>query len=64
MIISQWNEDPVMPSLNYSKRNLENISIYSDIVDHNFVTTHPSVIYNQKIKIKNLHFFLYLLTKI
>ena len=57
MIISQWNEDPVMPSLNYSKRNLENISIYSDIVDHNFVTTHPSVVSNQKIKIKNLHFF-------
>ena len=57
MIISQWNEDPVMPSLNYSRRNLENISIYSDIVDHNFVTTHPSVVSNQKIKIKNLHFF-------
>ena len=57
MIISQWNEDPVMPSLNYSKRNLENISIYSDVVDHNFVTTHPSVVSNQKIRIKNLHFF-------
>ena len=57
MIISQWNEDPVMPSLSYSKRNLENISIYSNIVDHNFVTTHPSVISNQKINIKNLHFF-------
>ena len=57
MIISQWNEDPVMPSLHYSKRNLENISIYSDVVDHNFVTTHPSVISDQKIRIKNLHFF-------
>jgi len=57
IIISQWNEDPVMPSLDYSKNNIQNISLYSDIVDHNFITTHPSVISNQKIKIKNLHFF-------
>ena len=57
LVISQWNEDPVMPSLDYSKNNIQNISLYSDIVDHNFITTHPSVILNQKIKIKNLHFF-------
>ena len=25
LIISLWNEDPVMPSLNYSKNNIENI---------------------------------------
>ena len=57
LVISQWNEDPVMPSLDYSKNNIQNISLYSEIVDHNFITTHPSVILNQKIKIKNLHFF-------
>ena len=57
IIISQWNEDPVMPSLDYSKKNINNISIYSDIVDHNFITTDPSVLSNQNIKIKNLHFF-------
>ena len=56
LIISQWNEDPVMKSLNYSKKNIENISKYSQIVDHNFVTTHPSVLKKQKINIKNLHF--------
>ncbi len=56
LIISQWNEDPVMKSLNYSKKNVENINKYSDIVDHNFITTHPSVLKEQKIKIKNLHF--------
>ena len=56
LIISQWNEDPVMKSLNYSKKNIENINKYSEIVDHNFVTTHPSVLKNQKINIKNLHF--------
>ncbi len=56
LIISQWNEDPVMKSLNYSKKNIENINKYSEIVDHNFVTTHPSVLKKQKINIKNLHF--------
>ena len=56
LIISQWNEDPVMKSLNYSKKNIKNITKYSDIVDHNFITTHPNVLKNQKIKIKNLNF--------
>ena len=56
LIISQWNEDPVMKSLSYSKKNIQNITNYSDIVDHNFITTHPSVLKNQNINIKNLHF--------
>jgi glycosyltransferase involved in cell wall biosynthesis len=56
LVISQWNEDPVMKSLSYSKKNIQNIANYSDIVDHNFITTHPSVLKNQKINIKNLHF--------
>ena len=56
LIISQWNEDPVMKSLNYSRKNIQNISNYSNIVDHNFITTHPSVLKNQNVKIKNLHF--------
>ena len=57
LIISQWNEDPVMPSLDYSKKNIENIQLYSQIVDHNFITTDPSVLIKQKINIDNLHFF-------
>ena len=56
VVISQWNEDPVMKSLSYSKKNIQNITNYSDIVDHNFITTHPSVLKNQHINIKNLHF--------
>ena len=46
-----------MSSLDYSKKNLKNISIYSNIVDHNFITTDPSIVQKQKYKIKNLHFF-------
>ncbi len=57
LIISQWNEDPVMPSLGYSRKNIQNISLYSNIVDHNFITTHPSILKKQNKNIKNLHFF-------
>ena len=54
LIISHWNEDPIMPSLNYSKKNLENINLYSNYVDHNFITTDPSILNNNK---KNFNFF-------
>tara|TARA_B100001093_G_scaffold453022_1_gene461447 strand:- start:605 stop:2728 length:2124 start_codon:yes stop_codon:yes gene_type:complete len=57
LVISQWNEDPIMPSLDYSKKNLKNISIYSDLVDHNFITTDPDILKKQNRKIKNVSFF-------
>ena len=57
LIISQWNEDPVMPSLNYSKNNIENIQKYSKLVDHNFITTNPSELKKQNINTDNFHFF-------
>jgi len=56
LIISQWNEDPVMPGLDYSNQNISNINFYSNFVDHNFITTHPSIIKN-KVNNKNFHFF-------
>ena len=52
LIISQWNEDPLMPGLEFSKRNIENIKPYVSLVDHNFITTHPSIL-NKKFKNKN-----------
>ena len=55
LILSHWNEDPIMPSLDYSKKNISNIKLYSNIVDHNFITTHPSVI-RSKVKLDNFHF--------
>ena len=57
IIISQWNEDPVMKSLKYSQKNINNILQYSNFVDHNFITTDPSILNKQKINIKNPHFF-------
>ena len=56
LIISQWNEDPIMPSLDYSKKNISNINLYSDFVDHNFISTDPSIL-TKNINIKNFHFF-------
>ena len=46
-----------MKSLSYSKKNVENISYYSDIVDHNFITTDPNILKKQIKDIRNLHFF-------
>ena len=57
LTISQWNEDPIMPSLDYSMTNIKNISNYATLVDHNFITTDPSVFLKQNTNIKNLHFF-------
>ena len=57
LIISQWNEDPVMKSLSYSKQNIRNIFNYSDIVDHSFITTDPSILKKQNFDTKNFHFF-------
>ncbi|WP_440654158.1 glycosyltransferase [Candidatus Pelagibacter sp. HIMB1506] len=56
VILSQWNEDPIMSSLNYSKQNISNIKLYSDFVDHNFITTDPSVI-KKEINTDNFTFF-------
>ena len=55
IVISQWNEDPIMKSLKDSKANIQKISHYGNIVDHNFITTHPSVFLKQNKNINNLH---------
>ena len=56
LIISQWNEDPIMASLKDSKLNIDKILRYKDYTDHTFLTTHPDVFKKESKKIKNLHF--------
>ncbi len=56
IIISQWNEDPLMPGLEFSNKNIENIKPYVSLVDHNFITTHPSILKN-KFKNQKFNFF-------
>ena len=46
-----------MNSLNYSKQNISNIKLYSNFVDHNFLTTHPSILKNKVNDNSNFHFF-------
>ena len=56
LIISQWNEDPLMPGLEFSTKNIKNIKPYVSVVDHNFITTHPSILKN-KFKNQKFNFF-------
>jgi hypothetical protein len=53
IIISHWNEDPIMPDLKFSQKNIENIKRYASIADHNFITTDTSIL---KKKFKNINF--------
>ena len=45
-----------MPGLEFSKKNIENIKPYVPLVDHNFITTHPSILKN-KFKNQKFNFF-------
>ena len=56
LIISQWNEDPIMPSLKDSQMNIKKISFFHKYADHNFITTDPQIFKKQNNKLKNLHF--------
>ena len=56
LIISQWNEDPIMDSLKDSKLNINKILKYKDYTDHTFITTDPDVFKKRDKSLKNLHF--------
>jgi hypothetical protein len=45
-----------MPDLEFSKKNIENIKPYVSLVDHNFITTHTSIL-KKELKSKNFNFF-------
>ncbi len=57
IVISQWNEDPMMKSLNDSILNINKLLKYNDYVDANFITTDPKVVKERNKSIKNLNFF-------
>ena len=46
-----------MPSLSYSKSNIQNISHYGNLVDHNFITTDPKVFLKQNNSNNKFTFF-------
>ena len=57
LIISQWNEDPIMSGLNYSKKNIDNIKRYLNYCDHTFITTNESILKTVDKRKNNIHFF-------
>ena len=57
VIISHWNEDPMMKSVPDSINNLNKIVKFNKIVDHSFVTTDPNVLKDRNKNLKNINFF-------
>ncbi len=57
VIISHWNEDPMMKSVPDSINNLNKIVKFNKIVDHSFVTTDPNILKDRNKNLKNINFF-------
>ncbi len=58
IIISQWNEDPLMNNLPDTHENINKLSKFFPIVDHSFITTNPTTLNLSKKYIKKVHFFM------
>ncbi len=58
IIISQWNEDPLMKNLSDTSENVNKLKKFLPMVDHSFITTNPSVIKLSKKFTQNIHFFM------
>jgi len=58
IIVSQWNEDPLMRSLPDTYENIDKLTKFLPIVDHSFITTSPSVLKFAKKFTQHIHFFM------
>ncbi|MDA9156770.1 glycosyltransferase [Candidatus Pelagibacter sp.] len=58
LIISQWNEDPLMKKLHDTKMNNKKLKNFFPLVDHSFITTNPDSLDISKKYIKNVHFLM------
>ena len=58
IIISQWNEDPLMKKLSDTSENIDKLKSFFPIVDHSFITTNPTELNLSKKYFKNVHFFM------
>ena len=54
LIISQWNEDPLMKKLHDTKMNNKKLKNFFPLVDHSFITTNPDSLDISKKYIKNV----------
>ena len=58
IIISQWNEDPLMKNLPDNSENILKLKKFLPLVDHTFITTNPSVVNLSKKYSENIHYFM------
>jgi hypothetical protein len=58
LIVSQWYEDPLMSNLANTGDNINKLKKFLSLVDHSFVTTHPSEINLTNAQKNNIHFFI------
>ncbi len=58
IIISQWNEDPLMKNLSDTSENVNKLKRFFPMVDHSFITTNPSVLKLSKKFTQHIHFFM------
>ncbi len=58
ILISQWNEDPLMSGLSDNNDNLHKLNKFIPLVDHSFITTSPSVLNFFDNKKNNTHFLM------
>ena len=58
VIISQWNEDPLMSNTRDSDFNIDKVKKFFPFVDHTFVTTNPNATsFSNNLK-RNINFFI------
>ena len=57
LIISQWNEDPLMSGSLETSKNINKVKNILPFVDQTFITTDPSDTFFGKNKYKNINFF-------
>ncbi len=58
IVITQWNEDPLMSDLPDTHENVRKLQKFLPLVDHSFITTNPIVLDISKKYQNNIHFFM------
>ena len=58
LVISQWNEDPLMNNSQEAKSNINKVKNFLSKIDHTFVTTNPKVTSLYKNNSNNIHYFI------
>ncbi len=58
IIISQWNEDPLMNTSSEARNNINKVKNFFPVIDHTFITTNPMATPFNKKFLNNIHYFI------